>query len=209
MSAPSGTTPSCSSASPTAPSTRASTPHSRPISRPRPARLQPPGLGLVGGRSVLSGDGDHPMTSHRPQQEAARDHPVGARRRAAQPRQPGRGPAGDRPRRPAVRLSTDDVLAAAPGLLDGRLSPADFRVELHELGSMPVAATEAPQSAPEAQEEVTAGQEPQPPTEPAQATEAPAAGKRKAKAKAAKLQSRPRPHRPTSPRPAPAPSRRS
>ena len=83
-------------------------------------------------------------------------------------------------------LSTDDVLAAAPGLLDGRLSPADFRVELHELGSMPVAATEAPQSAPEAQDEVTAGQEPQPPTEPAQATEAPAAGKRKAKAKAAK-----------------------
>ena len=33
------------------PSTRASTPHSRPISRPRPARLQPPGLGLVGERS--------------------------------------------------------------------------------------------------------------------------------------------------------------
>ena len=52
---------------------------------------------------MLSGDGDHPMTSHRPQQEAARDHPVGARRRAAQPRQQGRGPARDRPQRQAVR----------------------------------------------------------------------------------------------------------
>jgi hypothetical protein len=30
-------------------------------------------------------------------------------------------------------LTTDDVLAAAPGLLDGRLSAADFRVELHDL----------------------------------------------------------------------------
>ena len=27
-----------------------------------------------------------------------------------------------------------DVLAAAPGLLDGRMSPADFRVELHRPG---------------------------------------------------------------------------
>jgi Protein of unknown function (DUF3489) len=30
-------------------------------------------------------------------------------------------------------LTTDDILAAAPGLLDGRLSAADFRVELHDL----------------------------------------------------------------------------
>jgi hypothetical protein len=29
--------------------------------------------------------------------------------------------------------TTDDVLATAPGLLDGRFSPADFRVELHDL----------------------------------------------------------------------------
>jgi hypothetical protein len=87
-------------------------------------------------------------------------------------------------------LSADDVLAAAPGLLDGRLSPADFRVELHEQGGAPVPATDAPQAAPEAQEEAPAGrQEPQAPTEPAQAPVAPAAGKpakRRAKAKAVK-----------------------
>ena len=34
-------------------------------------------------------------------------------------------------------LSTDDVLACAPGLLDGRLSPAAFRVELHDLAGAP------------------------------------------------------------------------
>jgi hypothetical protein len=79
-------------------------------------------------------------------------------------------------------LTAEDVLAAAPGLLDGRLSPADFRVELHDLGSAPVAATETPQAAPEAQEEATAGQEPQVPTRPSRAAKTPAAGKRKAKA---------------------------
>ena len=30
-----------------------------------------------------------------------------------------------------------------PGLLDGRMSPADFRVELHDLGGAPVPATDA------------------------------------------------------------------
>jgi hypothetical protein len=45
------TTPSCSSASPTKPSTKASTPSSRStISRPRPDRVCPAGLGVVGGR---------------------------------------------------------------------------------------------------------------------------------------------------------------
>jgi hypothetical protein len=44
-------------------------------------------------------------------------------------------------------LAADDVLAAAPGLLDGRMSPADFRVELHDQGGAPVPATEAPQGA--------------------------------------------------------------
>ena len=54
----------------------------------------------------------------------------------------------ERPRNPANRtealkaigksaerygLSADDVLAAAPGLLDGRLSPAEFRAELQDL----------------------------------------------------------------------------
>ena len=83
-------------------------------------------------------------------------------------------------------LTTDDVLAAAPGLLDGRMSPADFRVELHDLGGAPSPATDAPQAAPEAQEGDAAGQEPQLPTEPVQAAAAPTAAKRKAKTQAAK-----------------------
>jgi hypothetical protein len=73
-------------------------------------------------------------------------------------------------------LTTDDVLACAPGLLDGRMSPADFRVELHDLGDDTVPATEAPQAAPEAQEGDAAGQEPQSRRpRPAQAATAPAA----------------------------------
>jgi hypothetical protein len=84
-------------------------------------------------------------------------------------------------------LTTDDVLAAAPGLLDGRLRPAEFRVELQDLGDgAPTPATEAPQGAPDAQEGDAAAQESQPPDEPAQAAQAPAASKRKAKAAKAK-----------------------
>jgi Protein of unknown function (DUF3489) len=79
-------------------------------------------------------------------------------------------------------LTADDVLAAAPGLLDGRMSAADFRAELHDLGRAPVPATEASQSAPDAHDGDAAGAEPQAPAEPAQAAQAPAAGKRRAKA---------------------------
>ena len=211
----SSTTPSCSSGSPTWPSTRASTPHSRPISRLRPARLQPPGLGLVGGRSVLSGDGDHPMTSTTDlSKKQLAHHPVGARRRAAQPRQQGRGPARDRPQRHSgLGLTTDDVLAAAPGLLDGRMSPRRLPGRAARPGRRtPVPATDAPQGAPDGAGGATprragaAGAD----ASPAQAARrAPAAAKRKAKAKAqGEAPSRPRLHRPTSPRPAPAPSRR-
>jgi hypothetical protein len=75
-------------------------------------------------------------------------------------------------------LTTDDVLAAAPGLLDGRLSAADFRVELHDLGgSATVPATDAPQGTPGTQDEATAGQEPEAalkPAEPALAAQEPA-----------------------------------
>jgi hypothetical protein len=74
-------------------------------------------------------------------------------------------------------LTTDDVLAAAPGLLDGRMSPAEFRAELHDLGGAPDPARGAPLGAPGAQEGDTAGQA----TEPAQGAEAPAAAKHKAK----------------------------
>jgi len=57
-----------------------------------------------------------------------------------------------------IGLTTDDVLAAAHGLLDGRMSPADFRTELHDKGgSTPDPVTEAPQGAPDAQEEDAAG----------------------------------------------------
>ena len=83
-------------------------------------------------------------------------------------------------------LTTDDVLAAAPGLLDGRMSPADFRVELHDQGSAPVPATEAPQGAPDAQEGDAAGRGAAAADRARTGRQAPAAGKRKAKAKAAK-----------------------
>jgi hypothetical protein len=80
-------------------------------------------------------------------------------------------------------LSTDDVLAAAPGLLDGRLSPVEFRAELHDAEeSSPGPVTDAPEGGPEAQDGGPTGQEPQALTEPAHAAEAPAAAKRKAKA---------------------------
>jgi hypothetical protein len=133
-----------------------------------------------------SGDGDHPMTTtdlskkHLATVLSALDDAL---------RSPAnKGEALRAIGRSAKRfgLSTDDVLAAAPGLLDGRMSPADFRVELHDEDGSPAPATEAPQGAPEAQEGDAAAQEPQPPAEPAQAAEAPAAAKRKAKAKTAK-----------------------
>jgi Protein of unknown function (DUF3489) len=95
-------------------------------------------------------------------------------------------------------LTTDDVLAAAPGLLDGRLSPADFRVELHDLAGPDQTADgqegpttvqgddDADDSRPEPTESPQAAQAPPTPEPAAQpATEAPAAppAKRKAKAK--------------------------
>jgi hypothetical protein len=135
---------------------------------------------------MLSGDGDDPMTTtdlskkqlatilsaldDAPRNPANRVEALRAITRSAQ----------------RFGLSTEDVLAAAPGLLDGRMSPADFRVELHDQGSAPVPATEAPQAAPDAQHGDAAGEEPQAPAAPAQAVAAPAAGKGKAKAKPAK-----------------------
>jgi Protein of unknown function (DUF3489) len=131
---------------------------------------------------MLSTDGDHPMTSTDLSKKqlatilsALDDAPRSPANKGEALRAIGRSA-------PRFGLTAEDVVAAAPGLLDGRMSPADFRVELHDLGSAPVAATETPQTAPEAQEEATAGQEPQAPTRPSQAAKAPAAGKRKAKA---------------------------
>jgi Protein of unknown function (DUF3489) len=130
---------------------------------------------------MLSGDGDDPMTTtdlskkqlatilsaldDAPRNPANRGEALRAIGRSAQ----------------RFGLTAEDVLAAAPGLLDGRMSPADFRVELHDQGGAPVPATDAPQDAAQAQEGDAAGQEPQEPTEPAQAATAPAAGKARAK----------------------------
>ena len=108
-------------------------------------------------------------------------------------------------------LTTDDILAAAPGLLDGRLSAADFRVELHDLAG-PDHTADGQQGPAAAQGDDDAGDTPEP-TEPSQAaqpaTPEPAAEPaRPAKRKARARRSRPRLHRPRSPRRAPAPSRR-
>ena len=97
-------------------------------------------------------------------------------------------------------LTTDDVLAAAPGLLDGRLSPADFRVELHDLAGPDQSADSGQQGPTVAQGDAEAGDTPAEPTEPLQAAQEPATpepaaesaapaaptAKRKAKAKSTK-----------------------
>jgi Protein of unknown function (DUF3489) len=87
-------------------------------------------------------------------------------------------------------LTTDDVLAAASGLLDGRLSAAEFRAELRD--GAPVPPIDAPQGAPEAQNGGTANQELEAPAEPAQAAQEAKPARRKAKAKgAAKAKAKP------------------
>ena len=89
-------------------------------------------------------------------------------------------------------LTTDDVLAAAAGLLDGRMSAAEFRTELHDHGGAPAPATDAPEGAPEAQEGGTAGQEPEAPAPAAQAAPEAQPARRKARAKgAAKAKAKP------------------
>jgi hypothetical protein len=108
---------------------------------------------------MLSGDGDHPMTTTDLSKKqlatilsALDDAPRSPANKGEALRAIGRS---------AERfgLATDDVLAAAPGLLEGRMSPAEFRAELHdEGGSAPDPATKAPQAAADAQDAGTAGQ---------------------------------------------------
>ena len=157
---------------------------------------------------MLSSDGDHPMTSTDLSKKqlatilsALDDAPRSPANKGEALRAIGRS---------AERfgLSTEDVLAAAPGLLDGRLSPADFRVELQDLGGAPVPATDAPQGAPDAQEGDVAAEEAEAPAEPAQAAQRGQAGPAQGQGPR-RRPSRPRLHRPTSPRRAPAPSRPS
>ena len=87
-------------------------------------------------------------------------------------------------------LTTDDVLAAAAGLLDGRLSAADFRVELHDLAGPDQTADSGQRDATTAQDHEDAGDTPAEPTEPPHAAQEPATpepatpAKRRAKAKA-------------------------
>ena len=93
-------------------------------------------------------------------------------------------------------LTNEDVLAAAPGLLDGRLSAADFRVELHDLAGPDQTADGGQQGPTAAQGDAEAGDTGPVPTEPPQAAqepatpepadEAPAAPPAKRRAKAAK-----------------------
>jgi hypothetical protein len=102
---------------------------------------------------MLSGDGDDPMTTTTDLSKKQLATILSALDDA--PRSPAnKGEALRAIGRSAKRfgLSTDDILTAAPGLLDGRMSPADFRAELQE------------------------------PAEPTQAAQAVAAAKRKTKA---------------------------
>ncbi len=82
-------------------------------------------------------------------------------------------------------LTTDDVLAAAPGLLDGRLSEADFRVELHDLTGPDQTAGGGHEGHATAQGGAAAGDTRPEPTEPAQAAEEPTEGEPAADAQAA------------------------
>jgi outer membrane biosynthesis protein TonB len=68
-------------------------------------------------------------------------------------------------------LTTEDVLAAAPGFLDGRLNAADFRVELHDLAGPDQAADSGRQGATAAQGDAETGDTPAEPTEPTEPTE--------------------------------------
>jgi hypothetical protein len=87
-------------------------------------------------------------------------------------------------------LTTEDVLGAAPGLLDGRLSAADFRVELHDLAGPDQTADGGQQGPTAAQGDADAGDTHAEPTEPPHAAQEPVTpepatpAKRKAKAKA-------------------------
>jgi hypothetical protein len=68
-------------------------------------------------------------------------------------------------------LTTDDILAAAPGLLDGRLSPADFRVELHDFAGPDQTADDGQQGPTAGQGDAEGGITRAEPTQPPQAAQ--------------------------------------
>jgi hypothetical protein len=99
-------------------------------------------------------------------------------------------------------LSTDAVLAAAPGLLDSRMSAADFRVELHDLAGPDQTADSGQQGPTAAQGDDKAGDTRPEPTEPAQAAQEAKPARRRARAAKAKA-------RPAKPAPADKPTPRT
>jgi hypothetical protein len=134
---------------------------------------------------MLSSDGDHPMTTTDFSKKqlatilsALDDAPRSPANKGEALRAIGRST-----RR--FGLTTDDVLAAAPGLLEGRLSPADFRVELHDLAGPDQTAEGGPQGAAAAQGHEDAGETRPEPTEAPQAAEEPMEGEPAADAQAA------------------------
>jgi hypothetical protein len=216
-----------SSGSPTAPSTRATTPNSRSDLPPTPRAAPAAGARARRRAIMLSGDGDDPMTTTDLSKKqlatilsALDDAPRSPAKKGDALRAIGRS---------AQRfgLTPDDVLAAAPGLLDGRMSPADFRVELQDQGGAPDPVTDAPQGAPDAQDDGTAVQgsrRPSPrPHRPPRSPQArhrlrslpptprpprrPSAGRPRRRRPARRRPSPPRLPPATSLRPAPAPSR--
>jgi hypothetical protein len=123
---------------------------------------------------MLSGDGDDPMTTTDLSKKqlatilsALDDAPRSPANKGEALRAIGRSAK-------RVGLTTDDVLAAAPGLIDGRLSAADFRVELHDLVGPDQSADSGQQGPSASQGEADAGDTRPEPTEPAQAAEEPA-----------------------------------
>jgi hypothetical protein len=150
---------------------------------------------------MLSNDGDHAMTTTTDFSKKQLATILSALDDA--PRSPAnKGEALRAIGRSAQRfgLTTDDVLGAAPGLLDGRLSAADFRVELHDLpgpdqtgesGQQGATAAQGSEQArdthPEPTEPTQAAQEPAPPEPAAESgAQGAAPAKRKSKAKSAK-----------------------
>jgi len=138
---------------------------------------------------MLSGDGDDPMTTTDLSKKqlatilsALDDAPRSPANKGEALRAIGRSAA-------RLGLSTDDVLAAAPGLLDGRMSPAKFRADLQD--GAPVPATDAPLEAAEAQEGNVAAEEPEAPAEPAQAAQEAKPARRRGTAKGAKAKAKP------------------
>jgi outer membrane biosynthesis protein TonB len=111
-------------------------------------------------------------------------------------------------------LTTDDVLAAAPGLLDGRLSAADFRVELHDLAGPDQTADDGQQGATAAQGDDDAGDTRPEPTEAPQAAQEPATSEPAEESAAeaappAKRKAKAKPAKPSKPAPADKPTPRA